>query len=352
MQSVKEIFMIKKNTGRQSGLDTFRFFGAGLIWFTHFVSLFAPEWFEKWKEMPLFLVLYGLSGKLGVAILCVTLGYLAYIKGMKNEENAVSYMVKRYGYFVIAVFIYHLLAIAFGLSDFMNGCGNPVKFLIKISLTFNQICNGLLWCLPALLIGSVVSFVLGKYKAGIPEILCIIAVFLVAGEVWVSVCLMGNLAYRITEDERSRKILGKWYVKPGMIILGWLLIKGEESTLTYFLYGLSALLGLILVVDREKKVKAKRSAVCKAFSFCTKSYFGLFLLQPLFYQTLAPKLMNTVFVSVPFMARFFLVFIIITILIILMTIPVNYVVNVLSGLLNLCVDKVSLLLKKLSGKFI
>lgn len=357
---LKDIFALKSkgsSGNRLAYLDAFHLFAAMIIWLTHLISIYMPGIFEDIKVFPLNVFFYGLTGKFGVAMLCVILGFLAYRKGARGSEGVVTYAIVRYAYFGIAALCYHLLAIAAGLSEFMNGCGNPVKFLLKISFTFNEIANGLFWSFLPLLAGSVLAFINGRLKAKIPEIVCEMVILLALGQLWVSVCLMGNLLVRLgvedaDESETStgrailNRILGKWYVLVVLFVLGVVCMKGEESELTWFLYGVSSLL-FLLVVSRVGVLK--RALSVRPLALLGRCYFTIFLLHPILYQAVAPILMQEVFVSLEYVLRFWVTFIVLTVAMFVLAWPLQYIMRVLTGMVRFCLDLVGAGMKRVFG---
>ena len=89
---------------RCSDLDSIKFLAIFLIYTTHFIADYKPELLDFWNNYPTKLVLGGITGKFGVALFGVLLGYFAYIGNKK--KTLLVYSIKRYGYFVfVGMFI-------------------------------------------------------------------------------------------------------------------------------------------------------------------------------------------------------------------------------------------------------
>lgn len=51
--------------------DSMKFYAMFIVYSTHFIAYFHPQYFELWNTFPSSIILNGLTGKFGVAIFSV-----------------------------------------------------------------------------------------------------------------------------------------------------------------------------------------------------------------------------------------------------------------------------------------
>lgn len=232
---------------RIAWIESLRAIALLMVVVTHFIAAFCPKAFGVWQTHSLFLK--GISGKHGVAIFCVLIGYFA---SAKRNIGLVAYAVKRYLQFVINILIVLVTfsivyATVLGLGFTEIGKGVLVAF--EESVLFRDGINPPLWCVRDLFFGSLVCFVLGNccnlddnWKKLV--FVLAIAVFEYFTDVWISICILGA-ALRV-----SQGIVLPQKVKPVLCVLFVvaipLLYRHEESTKTFLMQGLSC--GLCMYV--------------------------------------------------------------------------------------------------------
>ena len=94
---------------RNRAFDSLKLFAAFIVYTGHFWSQYGISDFRLYQESFLPLILKGLSGKLGVAIFGVLLGYFALSDGAKKRKSVAEYSIKRYVYFFISALIVNTL---------------------------------------------------------------------------------------------------------------------------------------------------------------------------------------------------------------------------------------------------
>lgn len=60
-------------------------------------------------------------------------------------------------------------------------------------------------------------------------------------------CFFGSILYALVRDERTKKIVGRWYVRLALIAAAFFIIKRDENFMTYALDGVAMTL-LVLAV--------------------------------------------------------------------------------------------------------
>ena len=85
--------------------DNIRYMAAIMVFTWHFISRFTRTTFRYWTHGPSHYILQGMSGKFGVIVFCVVLGYFAAKSGGKKGSLA-KYTLNRYIQFALmGVFI-------------------------------------------------------------------------------------------------------------------------------------------------------------------------------------------------------------------------------------------------------
>ena len=120
----------------------------------HFIAAFCPDVFQIWETHSW--ALKGISGKHGVAIFCVLIGFFS---SRKSEKSMPSYAIQRYlqFFFNIAIILipYSLVVYGWTMNGFLNSIYESLFFRNNLVPTF--------WCVWAMFVGSILCFVLGNY---------------------------------------------------------------------------------------------------------------------------------------------------------------------------------------------
>lgn len=295
---------------RDSVLDTFKFLAMFIIYTTHFIAKYNREVFRIWREYPTALLLRGVTGKFGVAIFAVILGYLAYKGGNHSKKSLLIYGTKRYLYFFIcALFINTVYTIWKGKS-----LGELFWATIKIDSSIFSTY----WCIQSFFIASVLAYMIGKYEMDIPEILCIIILCAAMGYLWSAICLFGVLYPFLLNSKLFNNSYGNiiWF------LIAFILIKRSESTITYIIDGICALIFIIFV---EKTDIARKIFSNKATAYLGKNSMSIFLIHPFVYANLGKLLFS--YLQFPYKVNFVLVWFVCFVVICIVAVPLNFILN-------------------------
>ena len=290
-------------------LDTVRWMAAVFIFTTHFIAAFERDIFRIWDEVfPVNLFMYGVTGKLAVSVLGVVLGFMAFTKGKKNagSNDTVTYLVQRYLFFLAAGLVIHLL---YGVAQSFSLVNYGIKFgdVIENSVFMKDTIVAHWWSMMPFLLASVLCFICGKYQLGIGEIIIGIGIFYYAGQVWIAVCLMGALVKCILEDERYVKLLQKKWTRILIFAILFVILKREESNLTYLIDGIGMSLFILVLCTWD---------ILQGFfghrywNLVNKNYMGVFMVHELVYVILGPRMLNQFLLAIPYKPRLLITYVI------------------------------------------
>lgn len=258
-----------------------------MVFTTHFLAEFAPDWLTPWREGHL---LYGVSGKLAVSLFFVMTGFFA----MKAKaENAWQYITKRYFRFLIPVFVieaavfcmmagFKLLEVDAWLpanmtGKYINAYHTDYRlFLWDIFLLDGRVVLTY-WCNIMLFLGPVIVMLLhGLYertgtKAGNASWIKAAAFFGVPafiaylmGYVWYSICMIGALLYLLVRKER--KVFRKWGTRAILMATLYFCIKTPETNAGYLCKGAASACLLLLIFNSRKAQAMLGNRFCKSLS--------------------------------------------------------------------------------------
>lgn len=235
-----ELFVDKN---RIKWIELLRAIAMLLVVIPHFIAMFCPSVFSLWHTHSW--LLKGVTGKHGVAIFCVLIGYFS---SNKSHAGFPTYVVRRYLQFAINIFVvlvpftivYSVLS-KVQLFDLMKGLFDAVVE----TLLFQSGLNPTLWCVKDMFFGSLVCFVLGnccemenKWKELVFDL--VIGLFLYFFNVWIAICVLGA-ALRVFSviDIRDRIKLLLCIL---FVVAIPLLYRHSESRMTYMMQGMSCCL--------------------------------------------------------------------------------------------------------------
>lgn len=293
---------------RNPELDTLKFLAIFLIYTTHFIANFNPEIFVLWDKYPSKIILSGLTGKLGVAVFGILLGYFGYFSGKK--KSLIVYSIKRYGYFVfVGLFINTLCCIWQNMS---------FSSIIPVSLTVGSEIFPTYWCIRDFLFASIITFYMGISKWKFNDKLIFILLLFVIGLVWVPICIMGTLIPDLIESKCfQNRILNLFW-----IAMSFISIKRSESVLTYIL---DAIFALVLVCAIENSTIVKRVLSNNVTSSLGKNTMAIFVIHPIAYCIIGQWLFNGYLNCYGF--DFFVAWLICFIIICILSYPLTFCFN-------------------------
>ena len=316
--------------------DTYRFIAAMMIFLSHYIMAFSRSSFRYFHTLPYSLVLEGVRGSLGVAMLCVILGYFAYKKGEKSKESLISLSLKRYAYFVVMAVLYYIIALATGWFRVGGGALHTFLVLAKESLLLSDTYNGLFWTLIPMLIGSMLCYILGRSGMKTGGIIVMCCAILMTKDTTVFNCVIGSFVAVWEDDKLVKKIMGRWYVQLLAIIVTYALIRTDHESLhLYVLQGVFCVTVLVVTMNSDKLAKVMGA---KVWTYVNRSYFSLYIFHSLLYHNLGRTLLY-MDGDMPFKIRFILVFILITLIVVVLSKPLNMIVEFITKRINKLIDK-------------
>ena len=313
--------------------DTFRFLAAMLVFTTHYIGAFCPGYFGYFYTFPYSIFLDGLSGKLGFSTLCIILGLFAYRKGEKSRENLLLMFLQRYLYFLVTAMFFYISAMLLHQLDMHVEGKKVISVFLEQSFGLKYDFYHLFWCLMPMLLGTGVCYLLGRIKAGYIEVILMLLIFMILKQEWIAVSIAGAALFLVSRDEALDGYLNKWWLQLILIFVPFALIHQgpNESFKTDYLGALFAFC-FILVTMKNRYLRAFFNA--KPWRLVNRTYFGIYIVHVLLYNTLGMKLFHGTFANMAIAPRSLLVYAILAVVLILLAWPVDFCINGISKGLN------------------
>ena len=317
---------------RKSYLDAVKLFAIFIVFATHFIAAYRDSLFMLWDVMPYALFLKGISGKFGVVIFSVILGYFAY---RSSEKNIVKYTIKRYLYFLIcALFINSLYACVGHLGIYSDPVS--VRQVLITSVKLGDDIFPTFWCIIPFLLGSVLSRINGlvndRTGTGVILPLIEIAVLVWLDQQWVAICLMGNIAALIESNEKLMKPFLKRAVRILIYLIAFFAIKQPSADIRYLVDGVAVLLVIPALSGSSVLTKVLD---CRALASPGKNTMAIYLIHVVIYHIIGDRVIDAS--ASP--SSFLLSFVVSWAVIVLLSYPVNALLNRLSKIAGKPVDK-------------
>ena len=267
-----------KETSRIRYIDTLKLIAITIIFCTHFINRFNSDYCELWEKAPTSWFLSGVTGKLGVAMFAVALGLFAY---KSREKSVLRYTLKRYIFFLISALFINFLYVILGAAGVFED-RYSVKLALVTSITLGADIFRTFWCIRPFFAASVISKINGRYKAG-PVIIAAetAVIYLITKDVWVSICLFGNLVSIALDDERIRALCSRRAVRAAVYIAVFFLIKRNESNLTYVIDGICS---SMLITALSGSVYIRRALEWEPACRCGQNTMALYLVHVVVYR--------------------------------------------------------------------
>lgn len=317
------------------------------IFLVHFISSFRPSLFRFWSDFPTALFLNGVSGKFATATLAVILGYLAYSKGMQNQQLSLL-IIKRYlSFLVMGIFVNVIYTIHNNQSIFEP---SSLKEILFTSIKIGSQIFPTFWCMKSFFWGSVMSYINGKYTHSLSAIFAQILMLMFTHNTWIAICLLGNVLYRIADQNIAHNTFQKNMSKPVvqiiLILIAFSIIKRPESDLTFFIDGISSVLILAIISYNPKVQKVLCNDV---FSYFGKHSMGIFLLHPVLYDRTG-RLIFSIWpdTKITFLVAFIASVSITVLASILVVRLINYVTDIFVKAFIFLINKTDTLVKQIS----
>lgn len=247
---------------------------------SHFVDEFHPEYFDLLNTYPISLIFGGLSGKVGLVLLGLLLGYFAYLS---KDENATRYILKRYAFFVFTGLLVNFLYALHVLAQYGYMRISIIKVIFE-SITIDDGIFNTFWCIPVFFAASAISYLNGRAKVSTLGILVEIFIFFKMQCIWLAVCLMGNLIARYKLNPHH-DILKYRVVRIVLWVVMFLLSVRPESNMTYMIHGICFTVMVMLIMRGTVIQKLLNN---KLLSFMGQQAMGILGLHMLCFTYFSP----------------------------------------------------------------
>ena len=300
--------------------DTIRFLACFWVFTTHFIARFDSGLFRFWNTLPTSLLLKGMSGKLAVAVFAVLLGYFS-ARGGCREKSTLRYLADRYLYFFASGLVVNSL---YGIAGHLNLLETAPSLwqVLRSSLTIDSDIFPAFWCMREFLFGSLLCFLNGKYRVGLFGAVAESAILFLLGSPWTGLCLLGCLLWRISEQGLDQA-LERPALAGLLFLVSFCLIKRPESTVTYLLDGVFALITL-LILRRQRALQ--KLLDWHPLAGLLKNYMAIYLIHSLIYELFAPPI-YALCRDLPHVLRFLTAYGGCFVLIVLASFPVTWLVD-------------------------
>ena len=313
---------------RKDYLDALKLFAIFVVFATHFIEAYRDSLFLLWKEMPWAILLKGISGKFGVAIFSVILGYFAY---RSSEKNVLKYAVKRYIYFLIcALFINGIYACLghFGLwyDPF------TLKEVLITSIKLGDDIFPTFWCIIPFFAGSVLSRINGRIGKGAILPLAETVILIALGQEWIAICLMGNLAVIIESNDKLMAPFSKRAFRILVYIAAFAAIKQPVADIRYPIDGLAVVL---VILALSKSTSLAKFLSCKALSSPGRNTMAIYLIHVVVYRFIGDYIID----ASSSLSMFLISLAVSWVAVLLLSYPVNSLLNSLNKVIGGQIDR-------------
>lgn len=216
---------MKKIKERLVYIDILKMFALLFVLNSHFVMEYNQELFASF---PLGNIINGFSGKFGVIIFALLAGYSSYMSATKKKIE--RYVIERYLFFFICCVVANVLFYILNI----NGCrdNSTVGMLIGQSVMLsNYYCNTF-WFIKDFLIGSIISFIAGKYRLKIVDQIFISLMFFMIGYPFIAFYVFGGVLYIVVNETEFYKNKVFKILSLVFFLIFFISIR-KESNLTY-----------------------------------------------------------------------------------------------------------------------
>ena len=226
------------------------------ILFVHFIAVFTTNTNVRFPG-TLGLLLFGISGKLMVAMFCVLSGYFA---SKPPQHSILSYALRRWLFFAVQILIIELVYYAASLllpqgSYLSRQClilSEPPSVVLPAILGDAFLLKAQVlqtyWCVDDFIFGGIVVMIGQKLVHDRPLLvriavcMLLFAASLALDRLWIGICMLGWLLRLLLEV----RIPFKPVVLPALVLLlPWLIRRGECEP-TYLMDGIACVIALLV----------------------------------------------------------------------------------------------------------
>ena len=308
---------------RKNYFDTIKLIAIFIVFATHFIASYHSAYFDLWHTMPYAILLKGISGKFGVVLFSVILGYFAY---RSSDGNIIGYAVKRYLYFFICALFINSVYFVCSRFGFLT---DPVSLrkLAVCSLTLGDDIFATLWCLRPFLFASIISRINGKAKAGMIAFVLEIALLLYLGQTWIAIGIMGNVAVWLEDNDICMDIFSHRIAR----IAAYLAAFGVVKLANYPAEGIATAVVLAALPQSTVLVKALNN---RHLASAGRNTMAIYLIHPALYTLIGGLIMKGPYSGIKFLAGLMISWIVI----VLVSYPVTRFLDCINGYLKNAVD--------------
>ena len=312
---------------RKPYIDTIKALAIFVVFLTHFIDEFHPEYFSLWKTLPTAILLKGVSGKFGVCVFSVILGYFAF---KTKETNIAKYAVKRYVYFLVCgLFINSVYAVfsRFGLFS------DPISTykVLKTSVLLGSDIFPTFWCIRPFMYASLITAInkkLRSFPTNIAIIIVEIALLVYVGQLWVAICLIGNVVAIVEHSDYYKKVFSNRSIRISVYLISFIAIKFAN----YLLDGISAALVLLALGCSPVLSEYLRNRLLASIG---KNTMAIYLTHVIIYEAIGKVLIT----DTHFVASFVFAMLVSWIVIVAFSYPATAILNKASSVLNKLIDR-------------
>lgn len=262
---------------RNTYIDTLKFISVFIVFFTHFINRYGEQYRWIFTSFPSSILLQGVSGKMGVAILAVLSGWLAY----KSNRRLPDVIIHRYCFFLVSVFIVNsLFLIQYYYQK--NDC-SFITYLYSCVSLGDQLYPAL-WFIRDFFLGYIIICLNRSGEIKMYGVFMEILICLIFHEVWISICLLGNVVALLEDDKYINGLFEKKHIQYIALFLAYIMSKkSSEDSLTYLLYGISCVLFLFVL---RKHTSLRTLFSNRLTAFLGRNSWGFFLVHVLVYNVM------------------------------------------------------------------
>lgn len=330
MSGISKGVKVVVNKTRKGYIDFIRCCCILIVFYMHFQANFGTIYAHYWHEFPTDLLLRGFSAKMSVAVLTALSGYLA----SKTNRDMKHGLMHRYLFFLISClcinmfyYLYNILC----LDESIN-----INEIVMETLTLGNRFFPALWFVRDYLMGFVLCLINKNAKVDTQFVILEIFIFIILGEVWIAIYLMGNLAEQI-----EGRFVNKSRFALYLLLFGsFFLLKMQPNTSLSFLCGGLACVIWIVVLPETGGIY--RIINNSGWSLIGKYSWGFFLIHALGYHALNDFIFHMQeYVDYTNYKGRYLVFLFVTFIVLSIgAVPVTLIVNAMSCWLEELINKI------------
>lgn len=311
---------VRPGAARKPYIDTLKLLAVFIVYACHFIRQYHWDYFDLlYYQKPWKYLFHGVTGTLSVAFFCVCLGYFAF---QSRNRNPMSYLLRRYLYFVLCGFAINLTVAILDKDISYHVIGASLRLGTRYFPEY--------WCMFHFFVASVISYFNAYHKVDGAFIVLEIILLCILGKIWMAICLLGNLAFLIQKNGGFRKAISLRAVRILLLLAAFVIIKRDENDTTYLLYGIASTL-LLLTVENSPLLQGILGV--RIFSVPGRNEIAAYLFHTVVYLHVG-KLLFALFADLGFGTAFILTLVLCWLLLVLISFPINFVLEKCMGVIT------------------